>query len=693
MSQPRTIRERLNLARQQRFVGREREISEFVALLEAEECSVVVLYVFGPGGVGKSSLLDVFGRVALERRVPVARFDARDIDPLPHSYREVISASLAEMQKEDVSSGSWRAISQILMIDTYELAAPVDNWLRDEFLPELPDHTLVVLAGRNAPSIGWRTDEGWHELMQVVSLRNLRPEEVEQFLVGRGLDKANISAYMQLTYGHPLALSLLADLGRSADGNPPPALANAPNLVSELLERFVREIPNELHRTALEVCAHSRVTTEGLLRDAVSEDGAGELFNWLRGLSFIQEGPFGLYPHDLARDVLDADLRWRDLPRYQAMHARVRAPIIRLLKETRGARQQRAADDMLFLHRNGPVMGQLIDWETLGRGRSEEMHREDLPAMLDALVRHESEESAEVAAFWYERQPEAFFSMRDERERLLGFETHLTVRIPDDEEIAADPAIRAAWRYILDHSPLREGESLVYARFSFGIETYQDITQASNLAQRRQITTIFSAEQMGITMIAMRAGGVWGELMEYLSFPLVHEAGFRSGEHWFDVYVHDWRLEPIDAWMEIMGEREIASEPPEARALPPAAPLLVLSRPDFDAAIKQALRDLHQPEALARNPLLRSRLVLERDDDGSPAEHLANLILNAAESLRDHPRHLKLYRALDRTYLHPVATQELAAESLGLPFNTYRYQLSGAIRRVSDQLWQQEVSR
>ena len=39
------------------------------------------------------------------------------------------------------------------------------------------------------------------------------------------------------------------------------------------------------------------------------------LFEWLRGLSFVESGADGLFPHDLARDVLDADLRWRDRAR------------------------------------------------------------------------------------------------------------------------------------------------------------------------------------------------------------------------------------------------------------------------------------------------------------------------------------------------------------------------------------------
>jgi hypothetical protein len=37
---------------------------------------------------------------------------------------------------------------------------------------------------------------------------------------------------------------------------------------------------------------------------------ASELFAWLRSLSFIESGPAGVFPHDLTREVIEADLRW-----------------------------------------------------------------------------------------------------------------------------------------------------------------------------------------------------------------------------------------------------------------------------------------------------------------------------------------------------------------------------------------------
>ena len=64
----------------------------------------------------------------------------------------------------------------------------------------------------------------------------------------------------------------------------------------------------------------------------------------------------------------------------------------------------------------------------------------------------------------------------------------------------------------------------------------------------------------------------------------------------------------------------------------------------------------------------------------------------AAEMLQSHPREQKLYQALKATYPHPAPTQEAAAELLNLPFGTYRRHLKSGIERITEILWQWEVS-
>jgi pimeloyl-ACP methyl ester carboxylesterase len=113
-----------------------------------------------------------------------------------------------------------------------------------------------------------------------------------------------------------------------AQGRAPGDLAAAPDVVRELLARFVADAPSARHRQALEVCAHARTTTEDLLRAALDGDDGAELFAWLRGLSFVDEGPYGAFPHDVARAALDADLRWRDPSRYLEQHRAIRAHVV-----------------------------------------------------------------------------------------------------------------------------------------------------------------------------------------------------------------------------------------------------------------------------------------------------------------------------------------------------------------------------
>ena len=135
------------------------------------------------------------------------------------------------------------------------------------------------------------------------------------------------------------------------------------------------------------------------------------------------------------------------------------------------------------------------------------------------------------------------------------------------------------------------------------------------------------------------------------------------------------------AWLDLLAEREIATDPLAASPSTETASYVVLGESEFAAAVRNALRGFHRPDALRANPLLRSRMVAERT--GSYTDHsakiaaLQDLLKEAAESLQASPREAKCYRALYRTYLNPAPNQERAAELLGLPFSTYRRHLKG----------------
>ena len=170
------------------------------------------------------------------------------------------------------------------------------------------------------------------------------------------------------------------------------------------------------------------------------------------------------------------------------------------------------------------------------------------------------------------------------------------------------------------------------------------------------------------------------------------EADFEVGGKHYAQFAHDWRAMPIASWLEMLGERELNTDlkPSDLEREAPT-PLVVLSQPEFEEAVRDALRDYTRANALQHNPLLRSRLITDRSKGQSNASSLQTLIREAAQNLKTNPKDEKLYRALQRTYLEPAATQELAAEVLDLPFSTYRRHLSNGIERMVAWLWQQEL--
>lgn len=114
--------------RRQRFVGRAAEIELFRACLDAESPAFAVLFVHGPGGIGKSSLLDAFAGLARRKRVRLVWLDARDLLPSPEAVRRGIDKALHNPPRGDGRDGS---VQTVVLLDSYERLAALDDWIRD----------------------------------------------------------------------------------------------------------------------------------------------------------------------------------------------------------------------------------------------------------------------------------------------------------------------------------------------------------------------------------------------------------------------------------------------------------------------------------------------------------------------------------------------------------------------------------
>ena len=207
-----TLAQRLDDARRRRFIGRDTEVELFRSIVTADAPPVAVLFVHGPGGVGKTALLAAFARVADEAGATTVSLDGRSIEPSPAGFQLALTAALPCVEGREPVAALADLPRPVLLIDTYERINPLDGWLREEFLPHLPSSVLVVIAGRDAPSLPWRSDPGWSELVRVLPLRNLSPDASRTFLHGRHVPEEQHAEVLAFTHGHPLALSLVADV-------------------------------------------------------------------------------------------------------------------------------------------------------------------------------------------------------------------------------------------------------------------------------------------------------------------------------------------------------------------------------------------------------------------------------------------------------------------------------------------------
>jgi hypothetical protein len=436
--------------------------------------------------------------------------------------------------------------------------------------------------------------------------------------------------------------------------------------------------------------------SEPLLAAMLNLPEPHELFDWLRELSFIESGPLGLFPHDLAREALVADLRWRHPDWRRELHRRARTFYVDRLGAPERSEQQRLLFDLVFLHRENPAVRPFFAWAEGGSILPDSMRPVDRTALLAMAAQHEGESSAQLAAYWCERQPKGFLIFRDAGQRPIGFMMLLALERTAAGDRQEDPAVRATWAYLESHAPLRPGERATLFRFWMAAEQYQAVSPVQSLAFIQAVNHYLTTPGLAYTFFPCAEAEFWAPMLAYADLTRLAEADFEVGGRRYGVYGHDWRITPPAAWLTLLGEREVGASVQPAPASPPNEPVIVLSQPDFAAAVRAALRDFVRLDLLAGNPLAHSRLAFDaarRAGGGDRAAGLQALIAEAASALQASPRDVKLYRALHHTYFQPAPTQEQAAELLDLPFSTYRRHLAAGVARVTEALWARELGR
>lgn len=285
------------------FVGREAELGAVAELID-ERTSSRILFVHGPGGIGKSALLRAASRVAEQSGFSVEAHDAR-----------TLAGGLEDMLHLLASTGSG---PRFLLVDEVDRLGSMLAPLRDALLDRLPEDSRIVLAGRAEPEQSWHAD-GLPGIVVDLPLGPLADDRADAYLMRRGIGdprrRGRIVAWAQ---GYPLALTVAASApgGRLGTG-----------LEEHLEERLTAWLAGrsmlDVDREVLEVAAIARIVDGRLLAAALPGRNTRELLPRLQALPIAQTLGWGSSMHPVLADAIRDRMRVTSPSRYRQLVRRI----------------------------------------------------------------------------------------------------------------------------------------------------------------------------------------------------------------------------------------------------------------------------------------------------------------------------------------------------------------------------------
>ena len=542
-----SLGDRLRAVAAKRFVGRAAELAQLREAISAIPSATPLFFVHGPGGIGKTTLLERLHSEAAAKSIRVARIDATGLPPEPAAVVSALSHALGvngQTGTLEEHAPAWRLLDRtVLVIDSFECLEPLSVWLRDTLLPALPSTVTLVLAGRNAPDTHWTTHPLWNGAMACIALESLSVAESALLLNVYGIAQGAHAGVFDLCHGHPLALVLLAtEVQRH--GRVPSGLG--PDLVRALTRRCVADAPTPFHRAALEVCALALTTTVDVLSDVVDATNAPQLFEWLGEQNFTRAGPRGLLPHDLVRDAIAEELRWRDPQRSRALQHAINRHLFWRIQQGRDV--SHAAAELQFLERDSPLMRRFFDFSALGSilvGPASPADASGIARLRDAGL-----PPRERATFDHWRHHDATRTLVARRHdgAVCGVTQVLRFDQLDDRSAAVDPVVSAVRRALANQlrDPLSTGISLM-SRFTVPEGERRGLNPAMNALQMTHFMLWATEPGLRFYVVVAMHPDHFAPLLEGTRFQRMSGCDLDSDGVPLGCFMHDWQAE---SWMD-----------------------------------------------------------------------------------------------------------------------------------------------
>jgi energy-coupling factor transporter ATP-binding protein EcfA2 len=296
---------------------------------QSENMKIINLY--GEGGIGKTSLLQAFGRFIEQSDGGIfLMLDSNDFIHSPRNLTQKIMQLLETKltQPLSVDSMSFKDSIQILRkyaeshriviaVDTYEQMGDLDRWFRELFVRQLPQQILIIISGRFPLAGEWTHSPAWRELIHQIPLSEFTLDQTSSFLKSCSIqDKNAIQDLWQFTKGHPLTLTLAITtfekgVLRLSDTE------ERSKLFQKLLEIWLKEVPDQILYDLIEAGGILRHFDQFILADVLQKDIPALVFNQLISLSFVKRKEQGWALHDLVRDAIRFNLKQHNHKQYR----------------------------------------------------------------------------------------------------------------------------------------------------------------------------------------------------------------------------------------------------------------------------------------------------------------------------------------------------------------------------------------
>jgi hypothetical protein len=652
------------------FVGRGPELSTFRNWLTEDARLPEILNVSGPSGVGKSTLLRAFKRIALEQGRRVVHADVGTFPATAHTLLGAANGLRGDRLRDvAVRLNKTRAL---VLLDRFDELGELTDYLQSELLPGLDTRVRVVIAGRYPVGLAWSRSELWHTLIRPLRLEGYSAAETQEYLHRRGLTEPGLVRQVVDAAGNnPLALSLAADLALRFGVRD---FASAPEwrlVVRSLVERLLVEVRDPRLRELLEACAAVRQFDEATLAAVSDRDDVSAAFSQLCQLSFVSPSEHGLMLHDDVRRRLAEDLAWRHPDRYHALRARALAYYRERVRSAPAREREWLVADRFFLWGNALIQelffssdepGQV--WVQPGRPADQvdirrlftlRMASLLTPDMLAERVSPPAEDGDFFEAIL--RYPGTRLRVARDREgRTLGFSTVLpvcqeTISLLDRHPVYA-PLLHA-YGNPDDLAALPASSDAATVFYLLHLVFAGDMSGAIRAALLRDLASVFAGSGIYLSATFVPANKRMLEACGFERRPAARNEAWGA-DYPVDGYVLDLSRIGFEPWIEaLMSGRR------------PPRPLRCA---DLERELQGALRHWTDDGWLGRSRLAELPAVPPADGDAQRSTAVRQTVLQALAAARGQAS-VGLdaaYRAVDLAYLSRRPSRKLEARNMAV---------------------------